>query len=135
HVVNSVDSPSHIAKGGCPLFLQGQAQDPSKISLDSAVPISDTSKPRYRTPSVPVAFDSDRCRHEIARMIILHDYPLHMVEHKGFMTFVHNLQPKFNMVDFSTVQGDYVATYLREKSTIEGLIEAMPGRICHTLDL
>ncbi|GJX88951.1 zinc finger BED domain-containing protein DAYSLEEPER-like protein [Tanacetum coccineum] len=104
----------HIAKGGCPLFLQGQAQDPSKISLDSAVPISDTSKPRYRTPSVPVAFDSDRCRHEIARMIILHDYPLHMVEHKGFMTFVHNLQPKFNMVDFSTVQGDCVATYLRE---------------------
>ncbi|GKA78000.1 zinc finger BED domain-containing protein DAYSLEEPER-like protein, partial [Tanacetum coccineum] len=115
----------HIAKGGCPLFLQGQAQDPSKISLDSAVPISDTSKPRYRTPSVPVAFDSDRCRHEIARMIILHDYPLHMVEHKGFMTFVHNLQPKFNMVDFSTVQGDCVATYLKEKSTIEGLIEAI----------
>ncbi|GJR49409.1 zinc finger BED domain-containing protein DAYSLEEPER-like protein [Tanacetum coccineum] len=118
----------HIAKGGCPLFLQGQAQDPSKISLDSAVPISDTSKPRYRTPSVPVAFDSDRCRHEIARMIILHDYPLHMVEHKGFMTFVHNLQPKFNMVDFSIVQGDCVATYLKEKSTIEGLIEAMPGQ-------
>ncbi|GKA22438.1 zinc finger BED domain-containing protein DAYSLEEPER-like protein [Tanacetum coccineum] len=108
---------------------------PSKISVQAAGPIKDTPRRckkytpqrRYRTPSVPVAFDSDRCRHEIARMIILHDYPLHMVEHKGFMTFVHNLQPKFNMVDFSTVQGDCVATYLREKSTIEGLIEAMPG--------
>lgn len=125
----------HIAKGGCPLFLQDQAQDPSKMSLDSAGPISDTPKRRYRTPSVPVAFDSDRCRHEIARMIIVHEYPLHMVEHEWFKTFVHNLQPKFNMVDFSTIQGDCVATYLREKSTIEGLIEQMPGRICLTLDL
>ncbi|GJV03448.1 zinc finger BED domain-containing protein DAYSLEEPER-like protein [Tanacetum coccineum] len=103
---------------------------PSKISVQAAGPIKDTPRrcKKYtpqrgsRTASVPVAFDSERCRHEIARMIILHDYPLHMVEHKGFMTFFHNLQPKFNMVDFNTAQGDCVATYLSERSTIENLI-------------
>ncbi|GJR67155.1 zinc finger BED domain-containing protein DAYSLEEPER-like protein [Tanacetum coccineum] len=116
---------------------------PSKISVQAAGPIKDTPRrcKKYtpqrgsRTASVPVAFDSERCRHEIARMIILHDYPLHMVEHKGFMTFFHNLQPKFNMVDFNTAQGDCVATYLSERSTIENLIARMPGRICLTLDL
>ncbi|GJS36336.1 zinc finger BED domain-containing protein DAYSLEEPER-like protein [Tanacetum coccineum] len=116
---------------------------PSKISVQAAGPIKDTPRrcKKYtpqrgsRTASVPVAFDSERCRHEIARMIILHDYPLHMVEHKGFMTFFHNLQPKFNMVDFNTAQGDCVATYLSERSTIKNLIAQMPGRICLTLDL
>ncbi|PWA78911.1 hypothetical protein CTI12_AA210540 [Artemisia annua] len=116
---------------------------PSKMSVQTAGLIKDTPKrcKKYtpqrssRTASVPVAFDSDRCRQEIARMIILHDYPLHMVEHKGFMNFVRNLQPKFNMVDFNTVQGDCVATYLSERSTIENLIAQIPGRICLTLDL
>nr|GEX82271.1 zinc finger BED domain-containing protein DAYSLEEPER-like [Tanacetum cinerariifolium] len=116
---------------------------PSKISVQDVGPIKDTPRrckkytPRRgsRTASVPVAFDSKRCRHEIARMIILHDYPLHMVEHKGFMTFLHNLQPKFNMVDFNTIQGECVATYLSERSTIENLIARMPGRICLTFDV
>nr|GEV72289.1 zinc finger BED domain-containing protein DAYSLEEPER-like [Tanacetum cinerariifolium] len=116
---------------------------PSKISFQAAGPIKDTPRrcKKYtpqrgsRTASVPVAFDSERCRHEIARMIILHDYPLHMVEHKGFTTFLHNLRPMFNMVDFNTVQADCVATYLSERSTIENLIAQMPGWICLTLDV
>ncbi|XP_024980646.1 zinc finger BED domain-containing protein DAYSLEEPER-like [Cynara cardunculus var. scolymus] len=131
----------HIAKGGCPVVLRNRGQDaltpfsaPSKMAVNSGGPI--TPKRRYRTSVVPYStFDPDRCRQEMARMIILHDYPLHMVEHPGFMAFVHNLQPSFNMVNFNTVQGDCVATYLREKQSIQKLIEGMPGRICLTLDL
>ncbi|KAI3446889.1 hypothetical protein Pfo_003554 [Paulownia fortunei] len=128
----------HIAKGTCPVVLRNQEKNqlspysaPSKMST-----FSDTPKRRYRTASVPyLAFDADRCRHEIARMIIMHDYPLHMVEHPGFVAFVQNLQPRFDMVSFNTVQGDCVATYLREKQNIQKVIEGMPGRICLTLDL
>nr|GEU48029.1 zinc finger BED domain-containing protein DAYSLEEPER-like [Tanacetum cinerariifolium] len=116
---------------------------PSKISVQAMGPIKDTPRrcKKYtpqrgsKTASVPVAFDSERYRHEIARMIILHDYPLHRVEHKGFMTFLHNLQPMFNMVDFNTIQHDCVAIYLRERSTIKNLIARMPGQICLTLDV
>ncbi|KAF5805195.1 putative transcription factor/ chromatin remodeling BED-type(Zn) family [Helianthus annuus] len=137
----------HIAKGGCPVVLRNQQQDPmamtpfsapSKIANDSAgpTPTTDPPKRRYRTSSVPyVAFDSDRCRQEIAQMIILHDYPLHIVEHPGFVAFVRNLQPNFSMVNFNTVQGDCIATYLGEKQSVQNLIEGMPGRICLTLDL
>ncbi|KAL6335466.1 hypothetical protein AAG906_029709 [Vitis piasezkii] len=38
-------------------------------------------------------------------MIIMHEYPLHIVEHSGFINFVHTLQPQFNMVSFNSIQG------------------------------
>ncbi|KAL8497849.1 hypothetical protein ACS0TY_021264 [Phlomoides rotata] len=128
----------HIAKGTCPVVLRNQEKSqltpfsaPTKVGT-----FSDTPKRRYRTASVPyLSFDADRCRHEIARMIIMHDYPLNMVEQPGFVAFVQNLQPRFDMVSFNTVQGDCVATYLREKQIIQRVIEGVPGRICLTLDL
>ncbi|GFQ04206.1 zinc finger bed domain-containing protein daysleeper [Phtheirospermum japonicum] len=129
----------HIAKGTCPVVLRNQEKSqlspfsaPSKMGTFSDVP----KQRRYRTASVPyIPFDADRCRHEIARMIIMHDYPLHIVEHPGFVAFVQNLQPRFDMVSFHTVQGDCVATYLKEKQCILKVIEGMPGRVCLTLDL
>ncbi|PWA68809.1 BED zinc finger, hAT family dimerization domain protein [Artemisia annua] len=51
------------------------------------------------------------------------------------MDVLHNLQPKFNMGDLNTVQGDCVAAYLSERSTVENLIAQMLGQICFTLDL
>ncbi|KAI3775432.1 hypothetical protein L1987_50008 [Smallanthus sonchifolius] len=124
----------HIGKGGCAVVLRNREQhDPLTPKTG---PISHTPKRRYKSPTVSYSvFDPDMCRQEMARMIILHDYPLHMVEHTGFMAFVHNLQPSFNMVNFNTVQGDCVATYLREKQAVHKLIEGMPGRVCLTLDL
>ncbi|KAL9223973.1 hypothetical protein vseg_000052 [Gypsophila vaccaria] len=130
----------HIAKGTCPVILRQQ----EKNQLSPYLPKSggtETStvqqpKRRYRTAGSPyLIFDQDRCRHEIARMIIMHDYPLHMVEHPGFVSFVQNLQPRFDMVSFNIVQGDCVATFLREKQNLQKFIEAIPGRICLTLDM
>ncbi|XP_031282814.1 zinc finger BED domain-containing protein DAYSLEEPER-like [Pistacia vera] len=125
----------HIAKGTCPALLRNQGNN----QLTPYTPRMGGSEPpkrRYRSPSVPyISFDQDRCRHEIARMIIMHNYPLHMVEHPGFITFVQNLQPRFDKVSFNTVQGDCVATYLREKQSLMKFIEGIPGRFCLTLDL
>lgn len=128
----------HIAKGTCPVVLRNRENNNNLLSPYSA-PLklgNDTPKRRYRTASAPYfAFDPDRCRHEIARMIIMHDYPLHIVEHPGFVAFVQNLQPRFDMVNFNTVQGDCVATYLTEKQTLQKVMEGMPGRISLTVDL
>ncbi|XP_038696935.1 zinc finger BED domain-containing protein DAYSLEEPER-like [Tripterygium wilfordii] len=131
----------HIAKGTCPSLLHNKDNNQltpytpnSKMAGNGST--SDPPKRRYRSSSSPyLSFDSDRCRHEIARMIIMHDYPLHMVEHPGFITFVQNLQPRFGMVSFNTVQGDCVATYLREKQSLMKFIRGIPGRICLTLDM
>ncbi|KAI4381975.1 hypothetical protein MLD38_007990 [Melastoma candidum] len=68
-------------------------------------------------------------------MIILHDYPLHIVEHSGFVDFVRAIQPQYNMVSFNTVQGDIVAIYLKEKQKLLNIISGIPGRVSLTLDL
>lgn len=129
----------HIAKGTCPALLRNQDKNqstPYTPASRMSANASDPPKRRYRTPNMPnIMFDADRCRHEIARMIIMHDYPLHMVEHPGFLAFVQNLQPRFNMVSFNTVQGDCVATYLMEKQNLIKFIDSVPGRFCLTLDM
>ncbi|KAH7860224.1 hypothetical protein Vadar_010936 [Vaccinium darrowii] len=99
----------HIAKGSCPVVLrnQGNVQGNVPMTPHSAPTkmseiwndVNNTPKRRYRTAGPQhIGFDADRCRHEIARMIIMHDYPLHMVEHPGFVAFVQNLQPRFDMI-------------------------------------
>ncbi|XP_007013537.2 PREDICTED: zinc finger BED domain-containing protein DAYSLEEPER [Theobroma cacao] len=125
----------HIAKGTCPALIRDQ--DNNQLTpYNPRMGGSEPPKRRYRSPSSPyIPFDQDRCRHEIAKMIIMHDYPLHMVEHPGFIAFVQNLQPRFDKVSFNTVQGDCVATYLREKQSLMKFIEGIPGRFCLTLDM
>ncbi|RDX88049.1 Zinc finger BED domain-containing protein DAYSLEEPER, partial [Mucuna pruriens] len=131
----------HIAKGACPALLH--SQDPNQSTPytprsrgNATSNASTTPKRRYRSPSTPyIFFDQDRCRNEIARMIIMHDYPLHMVEHPGFVAFVQNLQPQFNMVTFNTIQGDCVATFLMEKQNLMKYFEGLPGRVCLTVDI
>ncbi|XVF88330.1 hypothetical protein PTKIN_Ptkin19aG0041300 [Pterospermum kingtungense] len=125
----------HIAKGTCLALLRDQDSN-QMTPYNQRMGGSEPPKRRYRSPSTPyVPFDQDRCRHEIAKMIIMHDYPLHMVEHPGFIAFVQNLQPRFDKVSFNTVQGDCVATYLREKQNLMKFFEGISGRFCLTLDM
>ncbi|KAL7601046.1 hypothetical protein Lser_V15G23937 [Lactuca serriola] len=129
----------HIAKGGCPVALRDQNHDP--LNPLAVTPTVNTPKRRYRTTTSTAtaapytAFNPATCRQEMARMIILHDYPLEMVEHPGFMAFVRNLNPGFEIGNFGRIQGDCGATYLKEKERIWNLIEGMPGNISLTLDL
>ncbi|CAH9083957.1 unnamed protein product [Cuscuta epithymum] len=138
----------HIAKGTCAAVLRNQQllnnnnnnllfSAPAKMrGYRGGNAASGLPKKRYRTATTPfITFDLDRCRQEISRMTIMHDYPLHMVEHPGFIAFVQTLQPRFDMLSFNTVQGDCLATYLREKQAVQRMIEGMPGRICLTLDV
>jgi hypothetical protein len=38
-------------------------------------------------------FDQDTAREELGNMIVMHDYPLSIVDHAGFRRFVHAVQP------------------------------------------
>ncbi|RHN76541.1 putative transcription factor/ chromatin remodeling BED-type(Zn) family [Medicago truncatula] len=82
-----------------------------------------------------ISYSQERCNDKIAKMIILHDYPLHIVEHKGFNDFARALQPQFNPLSLNTVQGDCIAIYLREKQNLLNLVDRIPGRVNLTLDL
>ncbi|XP_056167508.1 zinc finger BED domain-containing protein DAYSLEEPER-like isoform X1 [Syzygium oleosum] len=132
----------HIALGICPVSRQRNQlllpyTTPGSKSASAYGSATDPPKRRYRTaPAIAnVPLDQERCSLEIAKMIIMHEYPLHIVEHPGFIDFVRTLNPHYNMVSFNTVQGDCVAIYLREKQRLLNLISTIPGRVNLTLDL
>jgi len=49
-------------------------------------------------------FDQDVARKELSAMIVLHEYPLSMVDHVGFWRFVGALQPLFKMGTRNTIR-------------------------------
>ncbi|KAG8487278.1 hypothetical protein CXB51_020584 [Gossypium anomalum] len=74
-------------------------------------------------------FDQERSRLDLARMIILHGYPLAMVEHVGFKVFVKNLQPLFDVVPNSTVELSCMEIYGKERQKVHDMLSKLQGRI------
>ncbi|CAK9164895.1 unnamed protein product [Ilex paraguariensis] len=132
----------HIALGICPVSRRNQ-QEKDRRNIYTPVILktngSATDPPRklYRTPtgSTNIFFDKDCCSREIAKMIILHEYPLYIVEQPGFIALVRTLQPQYNMVSINTIEEDCVSLYLREKQSLFNLLVGIPGRVSLTLDL
>ncbi|KAK8540698.1 hypothetical protein V6N13_027014 [Hibiscus sabdariffa] len=123
----------HIALGICPVSRQRNQLTPDPKTGNAADEPRKRQRATHRIANIP--FNQENCNHEIAKMIIMHEYPLHIVEHPGFNDFVRTLQPQFNMVSFNTIQGDCVAMYLREKQSLLNFINEIPGRVSLTLDL
>ncbi|XP_057533962.1 zinc finger BED domain-containing protein DAYSLEEPER-like [Amaranthus tricolor] len=95
------------------------------------------SKKRYRASpgSVTVALDQERYVSEIARMIILHEYPVSMVEDPGFIGFARLLQPHLSMVSFDAVQNKIVTMYTRMKNSLVNTLAEIPSRVSLSIDL
>ena len=51
-------------------------------------------------------FDQDEIRKELANMIILHEFPLSVVDYIGFRRYSYSLQPLFKMVSRNTIKRD-----------------------------
>lgn len=129
----------HISLGICPVFRQRNLQLPNTPGSRTGGPGTATDPPKKRQRVsqgvARISFDQDRCNREIAKMVILHEYPLHIVEHSGFSDFVRSLQPQFSMLSFDTVQEECVAVYLKEKQNLLNLISGIHGHVSLTLDL
>nr|GLL22750.1 zinc finger BED domain-containing protein RICESLEEPER 1-like [Ipomoea trifida] len=76
-----------------------------------------------------VKFEQERSRLDLARMIMLHGYPMAMVDHVGFKIFVKNLQPFFEFVTNSAIELDCMTIYAKEKQKIYETIHNLHGRI------
>ena len=62
------------------------------------------SQDQGRISAENYTFDQEFARRELANMIVLHEYPLCMVDHTGFRRFVSALQPLFKMVTRNTIR-------------------------------
>lgn len=80
-------------------------------------------------------FDPEKSRLDLAHMIILHGYPLAMVEHVGFKVFVKNLQPLFEFMPNSGVEVSCMKIYRREKERVYNVINKLHGRINLSIEM
>lgn len=49
-------------------------------------------------------FDQGYAREQLGNMLVLHDYPLSMVDHAGFRRFIHALHPLFKLHTRNTIR-------------------------------
>ncbi|RVW95526.1 putative AC transposase [Vitis vinifera] len=74
-------------------------------------------------------FDQDISREKLACAIILHEYPLSIVEHAGFRDFASSLQPLFKMVSRNTIKDDIMKIYEFEKGKMSSYLEKLETRM------
>ncbi|KAL8473760.1 hypothetical protein ACS0TY_030565 [Phlomoides rotata] len=68
-------------------------------------------------------------------MIILHEYPLNMVEHFGFRRFMAALQPLSNVVSRNTVKSDIMKIYDFEKDKIMKVFDKNSSKFAIIIDM
>lgn len=81
------------------------------------------------------AFNQDVARRAISKMIILHEYPMAMVEHIGFKEFCASLQPLFKVVSRNTIKSDILKIYKDEKDNMKKLMKKIESRVAITTDM
>ena len=80
-------------------------------------------------------FDQEMSREKLARAIILHEYPLSIVDHVGFRDFATSLQPLFKIVSRNTIKGDIMKIYEVEKDKMISYLEKLQSRVAITTDM
>ena len=68
-------------------------------------------------------------------MIILHEYPLSIVEHHGFREYSHSLQPIWKPISRATVKRDIIKIYDVEKKKMMDMLENNKSRVAITSDM
>jgi len=80
-------------------------------------------------------FDPEKSRKDLASMIIIHEYPLSIVDHLGFRAYSEGLQPLFKVPSRNTVKSDIIKIYENEKLKTMGLIDKIGSKVALTSDM
>ncbi|KAK2661313.1 hypothetical protein Ddye_007846 [Dipteronia dyeriana] len=80
-------------------------------------------------------FDQDIARRELANMVILHEYPLSIVDHSEFQRFISSVQPMFKIPTRNTLKSDIMKLYDYERVKTLDLLKRNKGRIAITTDM
>ncbi|KAK9992708.1 hypothetical protein SO802_027693 [Lithocarpus litseifolius] len=81
------------------------------------------------------AKDQKASRRDLARMVILHEYPLAIVDHVGFRDFVGGLRPNFKIVGRNTLKRDIKKNYNEKNQKTMVEIDKNASKVAITTDL
>ncbi|KAK3224750.1 hypothetical protein Dsin_004612 [Dipteronia sinensis] len=81
------------------------------------------------------AFDQNVVKQKLAHMILMHEYPLSMVEHEAFREYSIALQPTFKSVSRNSIKKEILQIYDVEKMKTISILDANNCRIALTTDL
>ena len=107
----------------------GQSQLKIKTELDGTTSLTVKEKQKK------VIFDQDVSRRELVKMVVIHEYPLSIVNHTGFRSFVKSLNENFKIISRNTLRSDVMKMYNNEKISLKALLEANEGRVAITTDM
>ncbi|CAN1732013.1 Putative AC transposase [Linum perenne] len=88
-----------------------------------------------KTELVATAYNPEVSKKELATAVLMHEYPLSIVEHLHFKRFCYSLQPLFNVPSRNTLKRDVMRLYFDERAKIQRLIDSSKGRVAITTDM
>jgi len=80
-------------------------------------------------------FSQEVSRKELVSMVVMHEYPLAIVDHVGFRRFVQSLNPNFKLISRNTLKSDIMKMYSNERVTLKKMFEDYGARIAITTDM
>lgn len=81
------------------------------------------------------SFSHEASKKELAKMIIMHEYPLSMVDHIGFKRYSAQLQPLFKVPCRNTIKNEIFQIYEFEKMKTTKYLESIASRVAVTTDM
>jgi len=80
-------------------------------------------------------YDEEEVRRELCNMVIMHEYPLAMVDHLGFRRYSKALNPTFKMISRNTLKKDIIKIFEYEKSKTMKLLGSIKSKVAITMDM
>jgi hypothetical protein len=74
-------------------------------------------------------------RKALAEMVVLHEYPLSIVDHVGFRRYLSDVQPMFKMITRNTLKNGIIGIYEFEKKKALSFMQKNNARITITTDM
>ncbi|KAF7147431.1 hypothetical protein RHSIM_Rhsim03G0207300 [Rhododendron simsii] len=81
------------------------------------------------------SFDHEMARKQLASAIIMHEYPLSIVEHVGFRRYSNALQPLFKVPCRNTMKAEIFKIYEYQRGKTMGLVVSNASRLAITTDM
>jgi len=81
------------------------------------------------------SYNAENSRKELATAIIMHEYPLSIVDHAYFRRFLSSLQPLFQVPCRNTIKKEIFKVYEFERSITTKLLDSLQSRVAITSDM